>query len=41
MMDPVQEAIEEIESREPGAGFTYRKVAKGFGVDGTALSRSH
>jgi hypothetical protein len=40
-MDPIQAAIEAIESREDGASFTYRKVAAEFGVDRTTLSRRH
>jgi hypothetical protein len=32
-MDPIQEAIECIESREAGDDFSYRQVAKKFGVD--------
>ena len=40
-MDPIQEAIEYIESREAGDKFSYRQVAKMFGVDRTTLSRRH
>jgi len=40
-MDLIQEAIEYIESREPGASFSYRKVAKKFNIDRTTLSRRH
>jgi hypothetical protein len=40
-MDPINAAIEAIESRESGASFSYRKVAKQFGVDRTTLSRRH
>ena len=40
-MDPIQEAIEYIESCEPGASFSYRKVAKKFNIDRTTLSRRH
>ena len=40
-MDPIQEAIEYIESREAGDKFSYRQVAKRFGVDRTTLSRRH
>jgi predicted transcriptional regulator len=32
-MSPIQEAIEYIESREAGDKFSYRQVAKEFGVD--------
>jgi transposase len=37
----IQEAIEYIESREAGDKFSYRQVAKIFGVDRTTLSRRH
>jgi transposase-like protein len=40
-MDPIQEAIKEIESREPGDKFSYREVARKYGVDRTTLSRRH
>jgi transposase len=40
-MDPIEAAIDSIESREPGASFSYRAVAKRFGVDRTTLSRRH
>ncbi|RYN60260.1 hypothetical protein AA0118_g6522 [Alternaria tenuissima] len=40
-MDLIQEAIEYIESREDGDGFSYRQVSKIFGVDRTTLSRRH
>ncbi|EFQ93377.1 hypothetical protein PTT_09275 [Pyrenophora teres f. teres 0-1] len=40
-MDPIEQAIEAIESRESGASFSYREVAKVFGVDRTTLSRRH
>jgi len=40
-MDSIQEAIEYIESREAGDKFSYRQVAKIFGVDRTTLSRRH
>jgi hypothetical protein len=36
-MDPIQETIEAIESREAGESFSYRKVAKTSGVDRSAL----
>ncbi|KAG9194337.1 hypothetical protein G6011_04372 [Alternaria panax] len=32
-MDPIQKAIEEIESREPGDDFSYNKVAAKYGVE--------
>jgi hypothetical protein len=31
-MDPIQEAIEGIESREDGASLSYLEVAKKFGL---------
>jgi transcriptional regulator with XRE-family HTH domain len=40
-MSPIQEAIEYIELREAGDKFSYRQVAKEFGVDRTTLSRRH
>jgi hypothetical protein len=40
-IDPIQEAIEYIESREAGDNFLYRQVAKIFGVDQTTLLRRH
>ena len=40
-MDPIQEAIEYLESREAGDNFSYRQVAKIFGVNRTTLSRRH
>jgi hypothetical protein len=40
-MDPVQKAIKEIESREEGASFSYREVAKKYGVDRRTLARRH
>ncbi|KAF7571213.1 hypothetical protein PtrM4_112150 [Pyrenophora tritici-repentis] len=40
-MDPIQEAIKYIESRKAGDKFSYRQVAKIFGVDRTTLSRRH
>jgi hypothetical protein len=40
-MNPIQEAIEYIESREPGDQFSYRKVAEKFNVDRTTLARRH
>ena len=40
-MDPVQEAIEYIESREPGDNFSYNKVAAQFGVERSTLARRH
>jgi hypothetical protein len=40
-MDPIQEAIEYLEMCEAGDKFSYREVAKMFGVDRTTLSRRH
>jgi hypothetical protein len=40
-MDPIQEAIEEIESSEEGASFSYREVAKKFGISYRTLARRH
>jgi hypothetical protein len=40
-MDPIQEAIEYIESRESGDNVSYRKVAEKFGVNRSTLSRRH
>jgi hypothetical protein len=40
-MEPIQEAINEIESRAPGASFSYRQISKKYGVDRTTLSRRH
>jgi hypothetical protein len=40
-MDPIQEAIEDIESCESEDKFPYREVAKRFGVDRTTLWRRH
>jgi hypothetical protein len=36
-----EKAIEEIESREEGASFGYREVAKRWGCNRTTLSRRH
>ncbi|KAF2843923.1 hypothetical protein T440DRAFT_503166, partial [Plenodomus tracheiphilus IPT5] len=40
-MDPIQAAIEAIESREPGENFTYTEVAKKFNVVRSTLTRRH
>ncbi|KAH5101982.1 hypothetical protein HBH71_224410 [Parastagonospora nodorum] len=40
-MDPIQAAIEDIESREPGERFTYTEVAAKHNIDRTTLSRRH
>ena len=40
-MNPIQEAIEEIESREPGEHFSYQQLAKKYGVNRCTLARRH
>jgi hypothetical protein len=40
-MNPIQEAIEEIESREPGDKFTYTEVARRYNIDGRTLARRY
>jgi hypothetical protein len=40
-MDPIDEAIEEIESLEPCETFSYAKIAKKYGVVRTTLMRRH
>ena len=40
-MDPIQEAVEEIESRDPGDDFSYQAIAKKFGIDRRTLARRH
>lgn len=40
-MNPIQEAIEEIESHDAGISLSYWEVAKKFNVDRTTLSRHH
>ncbi|OWY53991.1 pogo transposable [Alternaria alternata] len=40
-MDLIQEAVEYIESREPGDDFSYNKVAAQFGVERSTLARRH
>jgi transposase-like protein len=40
-MDPIQAAIDEIESQEPGEKFTYTEIATKYGVDRSTLSRRH
>ncbi|KAG9191609.1 hypothetical protein G6011_01526 [Alternaria panax] len=40
-MDPIQEAIAEIESREPGDKFSYQQIAKKHGVNRVTLARRH
>ena len=40
-MGAIKDAIEAIESREPGEDFTYRKIATKFNVNRTTLARRH
>jgi transposase-like protein len=40
-MDPIKAAITAIESQEPGASFSYRKIAKEYGVALSTLTRRH
>ena len=40
-MTPIEAAIKAIKSREAGESFSYRQVAKRFGVNQTTLSRTH
>ena len=40
-MDPIQEAIAEIESRAPGEHFSYQQIAKKHGVGRMTLARRH
>jgi hypothetical protein len=40
-MDPIQEAIAEIESREPGAQFSYPQIAKKYNINRCTLARRH
>ena len=40
-MDPIEAAIEAIESLKPREHFTYSQIAKMFGVVRTTLSRRH
>ena len=40
-MQPIQEAVEYLKSREAGDNFSYREVAKRFGVDRVTLIRRH
>jgi hypothetical protein len=40
-MDPIQEAIEDIESHDQDEHFTYTQVAKKYGVDRRTLARRH
>jgi len=40
-MDPIQEAIEALNSREEGTDFSYREIAKRFKVSRATLARRH
>jgi hypothetical protein len=40
-MDPIQEAIAEIESRELGDEFSYQAIAKKYSVARMTLMRRH
>ena len=40
-MNPIQEAIAEIESRDPGEQFSYQQIAKKYGVNRVTLMRRH
>ncbi|KAL6702397.1 hypothetical protein ACN47E_002190 [Coniothyrium glycines] len=40
-MNPIQEAIEEIESRKPGDNFTYAEVARRYNINERTLARRH
>jgi hypothetical protein len=40
-MDSIQEVVEDIESRELGASFSYSQVAKKYGVNRCTLARRH
>ncbi|KAF1937743.1 hypothetical protein EJ02DRAFT_322539, partial [Clathrospora elynae] len=40
-MDPIEKAIEDIESREEGASFSYREVAKKYNISRATLARRH
>jgi hypothetical protein len=40
-MDPIKVAIKLIESRDLGEDFSYRKVAKIYGVNQVTLSQKH
>ena len=40
-MDPIQAAIDKIESREPGEDFSYTVVAAKYGINRSTLSRRH
>jgi hypothetical protein len=40
-MDPIQAALEAIDSYEEGASFSYRQAAKRFNVSRATLTRRH
>ena len=40
-MDPIQEAITEINSRAPGASFSYNEIAQKYGINRRTLARRH
>ena len=40
-MDPIQAAIDDIESLEPGEDFSYTKMANKYGVVRSTLIRRH
>jgi len=40
-MTLIEKAIEDIESRDPGASFSYRAVAKKYGVNQITLLQRH
>ncbi|KAF2257610.1 hypothetical protein CC78DRAFT_482922 [Lojkania enalia] len=40
-MDPIQAAIDQIESREPGESFSYTEIAARYGVNRSTLSRRY
>jgi DNA-binding GntR family transcriptional regulator len=37
-MDPIQEAIAEVELREPGDKFSYQQIAKKYSVNRVTLA---
>jgi hypothetical protein len=40
-MAPIDDALAALESREEGASFSFRQVAKNFGCSRTTLARRH
>ncbi|KAF2023294.1 hypothetical protein EK21DRAFT_81258 [Setomelanomma holmii] len=40
-MSPIEEAIAEIESREPGEDFSYTEIANKYGVVQSTLMQRH